>query len=80
MGGIGLALLVILLVLIVGGVIVMYVTGGALWWRKTDPEQDRVEGDEPAGEERRPKHTHPTTPYHDNTEFVGTRQSERDER
>jgi hypothetical protein len=78
MGGIGLALLVIILVLAIGVGVAMYVTGGALWLGKTDPDEDRIEGPRDTGDERRPEHTHPTSPYHENTEFVGTRDGERE--
>jgi hypothetical protein len=73
MGGIGLGLLVIVFVVMVAAAISLYLTGGVFWWRKTDPGEDRVEGSDAAGGgERRPVHTHPTSPYHENTEFVGT--------
>jgi len=78
MGGIGLALLVIILVVAIAVGVAMYVTGGALWLGKTNPEEDRVEGPRDTGDEQRPEHTHPTSRYHENTEFVGTRHHERD--
>ncbi|HKG01828.1 MAG TPA: hypothetical protein VKB03_01495 [Conexibacter sp.] len=67
----GIAILLIVIMLIVGGFVAsgLFGAGGFLWWRKTDPQGDRVEGD--AGEGRRPRHTAPTTPAKENTDFVG---------
>ena len=82
-GGIGILLLLILLVAGIALAIAMYLTGGALWFGRSDAKKDRVEGREADGEEARPLHTHPTSEYHENTEFVGTGQrdsAERDER
>jgi hypothetical protein len=78
MGGIGLGLAVIILVVAIGIAVAMYLTGGALWLGKTNPDEDRVEGPRDTGDERRPEHTRPTSRYHENTEFVGTPQRERD--
>jgi len=73
-GGIAILLLIIVL-LVVGGIALgLYGTGGFLWWRKTDPNEDRAEyaTEDPPGEsERRPQHTRPTTPAQERTDFVG---------
>lgn len=66
-GGIAILLLVIALVVI--GAIAMAAsgTGGFLWWRKTDPRGDRIEGETP---DQRPRHTAPTTPAQQKTDFA----------
>jgi len=67
----GIAILLIVFLLVVGGFIAsgLFGAGGFLWWRKTDPRGDRVEGDD--GADRRPRHTTPTTPAQEHTDFVG---------
>lgn len=80
-GGIGILLLVIILV--VGGAlgIALYLTGGALWFGKTDPESDRVEGDARARPEAdRPDHKHVEQPEPERVHFAGTSAGERTER
>lgn len=73
-GGIAILLLVIILVVAVPLAFVLSGTGGALWWRKTDPRGDRAEG---AGEEpERPTHSEPTTPAKEHTDFVGVRDAD----
>jgi hypothetical protein len=72
----GIAILLLIIVALVAGAIALglYGTGGFLWWRKTDPDQDRAEyaTEDPSGEgERRPEHTRPTTPAQTQTDFVG---------
>jgi hypothetical protein len=66
----GIAILLILIVLVVAGFVAsgLFGTGGFLWWRKTDPHEDGIEGSDP---DRRPQHTAPTTPAQEHTEFVG---------
>jgi hypothetical protein len=68
----GIAILLLVVILVVAGFVAsgLLGAGGFLWWRKTDPEGDRVEGDADEGE-RRPLHTTPTTPAKENTDFVG---------
>jgi hypothetical protein len=76
-GGIAILLLVILLV--VGGAlgIALYLTGGALWFGKTDPEADRIEGDT---ETDQPVHKHVEQPEPERVHFAGTTSGERAER
>jgi hypothetical protein len=75
-GGIAIGLLVILVVLIGAFAIGSYLTGGVLWFGKTDPKEDRIEGgdDDDGG---RPLHTRPTTPALESTAFVGTPRGDR---
>jgi hypothetical protein len=71
----GIAILLLFVLLIVGGAIAVGLsgTGGFLWWRKTDPRGDRIEGeDADQRPDQRPQHTRPTTPAQEHTEFVGT--------
>jgi hypothetical protein len=63
-GGIGILLLVIIAVVALVLGIALYVTGGSIWARR------ETQDDESGG---RPDHKRPTTPAHENTEFVGTR-------
>jgi hypothetical protein len=74
-GGIGILLLIIILLVVGGIALALYGTGGFLWFRKTDPERDRIADvtEEASGErdERRPQHTQPTTPAQERTDFAG---------
>jgi hypothetical protein len=71
-GGIAILLLVVIAVVAGGFGIAMYVTGGALWARKTSPEDDKIEG----GTTRsRPEHERPTSPTIENTEVVGAQEA-----
>jgi hypothetical protein len=70
----GIAILLLLIIVVVGGIlaIALYLTGGALWFGKTSPEGDKIEGD---GEQtpRRPTHKRVTSETIENTELVGTK-------
>jgi hypothetical protein len=68
----GIAILLLVIVLIVAGAIAFALsgTGGFLWWRKTDPRRDRIEGTD--ADEERPQHTRPTTPAQEHSDFVGS--------
>ena len=68
-GGIAILLIVIIVFVAAGVASGLFGTGGFLWWRKTDPRGDQIEGDDP---DRRPRHTKPTTPAQEHTEFVGS--------
>jgi hypothetical protein len=73
----GIAILLLLVILVIGGVIAvaMYITGGALWFGKTSPKGDRVEGggDRPS---HRPRHKRVTSETIENTELVGTKRDD----
>jgi hypothetical protein len=68
----GIAILLLVIVLIVAAVAAFFLagTGGFLWWGKTDPRKDRIEGSDP--DVQRPVHVRPTTPAQQHTDFVGT--------
>lgn len=68
----GIAVLLLLIIAVVGGglAIALYVTGGALWFGKTDKEGDRVEGHGRA--EQRPEHKEVSAPHLEHSNF-GTR-------
>ena len=70
-GGISILLLLIILVVAVVIGVAMYITGGALWFGKTSPEGDKIEGDQ---SERfsRPEHKEVTSPTIENTRLAGT--------
>jgi hypothetical protein len=70
----GIAILLLLIIVVVGGVIAvaMYLTGGALWFGKTSPEGDKVEGSDDAPSHR-PEHKRVTSKTIENTELVGTK-------
>lgn len=72
-GGIAILLILIIVVVVGGLAFALSGTGGFLWWGKTDPHGDRVEGSgEGEGEgERHPQHLRPTTPAQEHTDFVG---------
>jgi hypothetical protein len=76
----GIAILLLVIILVVGGAlgIALYLTGGALWFGKTDPESDRIEGD--AGTDDRPGHKHVGQPEPERVHFAGTAGGERAER
>jgi hypothetical protein len=70
----GVAILLLVIILIVGGVAAFFLatTGSFLWWGKTDPRGDRIEGSDSDSADQRPVHTRPTTPAQEHTDFVGT--------
>ena len=63
-GGIGILLLVIIAVVVGVLALALYLTGGTLW--ASGDKQDSKGA-------RRPDHKRPTTPAHEKTEYVGTR-------
>ena len=82
-GGVAILLLVIALIAIAAVALWLSGTGGLLWWRKTDPQADRTHtGADPLADEgedpgRRPRHTAPTTPAQEHTDFAGSGESDR---
>jgi hypothetical protein len=77
-GGIGILLL--LLIVVVGGVlgIALYLTGGALWFGKTHPEGDQIEGSEAGG--RRSRFKRVDMPKEEHVMLAGTEGGERENR
>jgi hypothetical protein len=73
----GIAVLLLLIIVVVAAVfaVAMYLTGGALWFGKTSPEGDKVEGD---GDRplRRPEHKRVTSETIENTKLVGTKRDD----
>jgi hypothetical protein len=70
-GGIAVLLLVIIVAVAAVLGIALYLTGGALWFGKTHPEGDKVEGR--SGKFGRPEHKEVTNESIENTHVVGTR-------
>jgi hypothetical protein len=72
-GGIAILLLIIVLLVVGGIALALYGTGGFLWFRKTDPQRDRIADvtEDPSDDERRPQHTRPRTTAQERTDFVG---------
>jgi hypothetical protein len=70
----GIAILLLLIIVVIGGIVAvaMYLTGGALWFGKTSPDGDKVEGGG-GGPSRRPEHKRVTSKTIENTELVGTK-------
>ena len=77
-GGIGILLLVIILVLAIILGIALYLTGGALWFGKTSPRGDRVEGG--ADGRARPEHKRVDMPEEERVRLAGTPAGEGRER
>jgi hypothetical protein len=75
----GIAVLLLLIIVAVAAVvgIALYLTGGALWFGKTSPKGDMVEGSDDGRFERRPEHKQATSKTIENTHVVGTRDDER---
>jgi hypothetical protein len=72
----GIAILLLLIILVVGGIIgiALYLTGGALWFGKTSPKGDLIEGSDSERFERRPEHKRVTNESIENTELAGKRE------
>ena len=73
----GIAVLLLLIIIVVGGGIglALYLTGGALWFGKTSPKGDQIEGDSDSDTEPRPEHKRVTSPELEHTNF-GSRRDE----
>ncbi len=76
----GVAILLLFIIVVVGGglAIALYLTGGALWFGKTDPKGDRIEGDDETSQ--RPRYKRVSSPTIENTELAGTPDDTRAER
>ena len=70
----GVAILLLLVIALVAAVIgiALYFTGGALWFGKTSPEGDKVEGSDGDGRRQRPRHKEVTSETIENTKLAGT--------
>ena len=77
----GIAFILLLLIVVVGGVagIALYLTGGALWFGKTHPEGDKIEGQERGAGERR-KFKRVDVPQEEHVMLAGTEAGERENR
>ena len=77
----GIAFILLLLIVVVGGVagIALYLTGGALWFGKTHPEGDKIEGQEGGAGERR-KFKRVDVPQEEHVMLAGTEAGERENR
>jgi hypothetical protein len=75
----GIAILLLLIIVVVAAVIgiALYLTGGALWFAKTSPEGDMVEGSDDSGRFKRPEHKAVTSKTIENTHVVGTGDDEK---
>jgi hypothetical protein len=76
-GGIGILLLLIIAVVAVVVGIALYLTGGSLWFGKTSPKGDRIEGD--AGPEARSTFKRVDNPEPERVRMAGTSSGERAE-
>ena len=74
-GGIAILLLLIIFAVVAVIGLALYLTGGALWFGKTNPKGDQVEGSD-ASRFDRPEHKTVTSPTIENTHVVGTRDDE----
>jgi hypothetical protein len=76
-GGVAILLLLVIVgvALVVGAA--LYFTGGALWFGKTSPEGDKVEGSDTGRFDRRREHKRVTSKTIENTHLVGTDDDER---
>jgi flagellar basal body-associated protein FliL len=74
----GIAILLLLIIVVVAAVIgiALYLTGGALWFGKTSPKGDKVEGSDTDRFDR-PENKPVTSETIENTHVVGTRDDER---
>jgi hypothetical protein len=73
----GIAVLLLLIIAVVAAVvgIALYLTGGALWFGKTDPRGDRIEGD--AEPDARPTFKRVDVPEPERVRMAGTPSGER---
>lgn len=80
-GGIAIFLAVVVFVLLAIVGIALYLTGGALWFGKTSPKGDRVEGDvDGEGQDARPRFRHVDQPEEERVRLAGTPAGEGRER
>jgi hypothetical protein len=74
----GIAILLLFIIVVVAAVIgvALYLTGGALWFGKTSPEGDKVEGTDGDEPRHRPRHKVATSRTLENTELAGVRRGD----
>jgi hypothetical protein len=74
----GIAILLLLIIVVIAAVIgiALYLTGGALWFAKTSPGGDKIEGDD-SERFKRPEHKVVTSKTIENTHVVGTGDDEK---
>jgi hypothetical protein len=77
-GGIGILLLLLIVIAAVVVGVALYLTGGALWFGKTSPKGDQIEGKEPASE--RPRFRRVDMPPEEHVTLAGTEAGEREHR
>jgi hypothetical protein len=77
----GIAILLLLVIVVVGGIlgIALYLTGGALWFGKTSPEGDKIEGGGQGAAER-PRFKQVDVPEEEHVMLAGTEAGERENR
>ena len=77
----GIAILLLLMIVVGGGAlgIALYLTGGALWFGKTHPEGDKIEGGGEASAER-PQFKRVDVPQEEHVMLAGTEAGERENR
>jgi hypothetical protein len=76
----GIAIILLFMIVVVGGIvgIALYLTGGALWFGKTHPDGDKIEGGE--GSSERPRFKHVDMPEEEHVMLAGTDAGERENR
>jgi hypothetical protein len=78
----GIAFILLLLVLVVALVlgVALYLTGGALWFGKTHPEGDKIEGDGDGDGGERSRFKRVDVPEEEHVMLAGTEAGERENR
>jgi hypothetical protein len=77
-GGIGIILLFLIVVVAIVLGVALYLTGGALWFSKTSPEGDKIEG--PGARAERPRFRRVDMPEEEHVMLAGTEAGERENR
>ena len=77
-GGIGIILLFLIVIVAIVLGVALYLTGGALWFGKTSPEGDKIEGGQEDAERARFKRV--DVPKDEHVMLAGTEAGERENR